>query len=55
MDGAGSLRAYAPVDISEQITRSTAEAVASEYDIAVHGLVCDFERDLERVPLGGPG
>jgi len=54
MDGTGSLRAYAPVDISEQITRSTAEAVASEYDIAVHGLVCDFERDLERVPLGGP-
>jgi len=54
MRDAGHLRAYAPVDISEQITRDTAEAIASEYDIAVHGLVCDFERDLERIPLGGP-
>jgi L-histidine N-alpha-methyltransferase len=51
---AGSLNAYAPVDISEQITRDTAGAIASEYGIAVHGLVCDFERDLERIPLGGP-
>ncbi len=54
MDKAGSLEAYAPVDISEQITRDTAEAVASEYGITVHGLVCDYERDLERMPLSGP-
>jgi L-histidine Nalpha-methyltransferase len=54
MRDAGCLEAYAPVDISEQITRSTAEAIAAEYDITVHGLVCDFERDLERIPLGGP-
>ncbi len=54
MADAGSLGAYAPVDISEEITRSTAEAVASEYAIKVHGLVCDFERDLERMPLEGP-
>ena len=54
MDDDGCLRAYAPVDISEQITRETAEAVASEYGITVHGLVCDFERDLERIPLAGP-
>jgi L-histidine Nalpha-methyltransferase len=51
---AGGLRAYAPVDISEEITRSTAEAIAGEYGIDVHGLVCDYERDLERIPLGGP-
>jgi L-histidine Nalpha-methyltransferase len=51
---AGSLSAYAPVDISEQITRDTAGAIASEYGIGVHGLVCDFERDLERIPLAGP-
>jgi L-histidine N-alpha-methyltransferase len=50
----GRLEAYAPVDISEQITRDTAEAIAGEYEVAVHGLVCDFERDLERIPLGGP-
>jgi L-histidine Nalpha-methyltransferase len=54
MRDAGCLQAYAPVDISEQITRDTAEAVASEYEITVHGLVCDFERDLERIPLEGP-
>ncbi len=54
MRDAGCLRSYAPVDISEQITRETAEAVAAEYGIAVHGLVCDFERDLERMPLEGP-
>jgi L-histidine Nalpha-methyltransferase len=54
MDDAGCLEAYAPVDISEQITRDTAEAVAGEYGIVVHGLVCDFERDLERIPLAGP-
>ena len=54
MDEAGCLEAYAPVDISEQITRDTAEAVAAEYGITVHGLVCDFERDLERIPLAGP-
>lgn len=54
MRDAGGLRAYAPVDISEEITRDTAEAVATEYGVDVHGLVCDFERDLERIPLGGP-
>jgi L-histidine Nalpha-methyltransferase len=50
----GCLRAYAPVDISEEITRRTAAAVADQYSIKVHGLVCDFERDLERIPLAGP-
>jgi L-histidine Nalpha-methyltransferase len=54
MRDVGSLESYAPVDISEQITRDTADAIASEYGITVHGLVCDFERDLERIPLGGP-
>jgi L-histidine N-alpha-methyltransferase len=54
MRDAGCLEAYAPVDISEQITRATAEAIAAEYGITVHGLVCDFERDLERIPLEGP-
>jgi L-histidine N-alpha-methyltransferase len=54
MADADCLEAYAPVDISEEITRQTAEAVASEYGITVHGLVCDFERDLERIPLAGP-
>jgi L-histidine N-alpha-methyltransferase len=54
MRDAGVLRAYAPVDISEEITRSTAAKIAEEYGIAVHGLVVDFECDLERIPLSGP-
>jgi L-histidine N-alpha-methyltransferase len=52
---ASCLKTYVPVDISEEITRETAEKVASEYDgLEVRGLVCDFELDLERVPVGGP-
>jgi L-histidine N-alpha-methyltransferase len=55
MAAAGCLEAYCPVDISEQITRETARRIAEEYDgIDVHGLVCDFELDLERMPVGGP-
>jgi L-histidine Nalpha-methyltransferase len=52
---AGCLETYCPVDISEEITRDTAERIASEYQgINVRGLVCDFEFDLERIPVGGP-
>jgi L-histidine N-alpha-methyltransferase len=55
MQCAGCLETYCPVDISEEITRDTAERIAAEYDeINVRGLVCDFEFDLERVPVGGP-
>jgi L-histidine N-alpha-methyltransferase len=55
MRGASCLETYCPVDISEEITRETADAIASEYEgIEVHGLVCDFEFDLERVPVEGP-
>ena len=55
MRDAGTLGAYCPVDISEEITRETARMIASEYDgIEVKGLVCDFEHDLERIPVGGP-
>jgi L-histidine N-alpha-methyltransferase len=51
MRDAGSLRTYVPVDISEQITRQTAEELVGEYPgLDVHGLVCDFEAHLERTP-----
>jgi len=56
MGDAGCLATYVPVDISEEITRETAEALAEEYpSLAVRGLVCDFEHDLERIPNGGDG
>jgi L-histidine N-alpha-methyltransferase len=55
MREASCLETYCPVDISEEITRDTAERIADEYDgVDVHGLVCDFEFDLERVPVEGP-
>jgi L-histidine N-alpha-methyltransferase len=49
----GELERYIPVDISEEITRATAEALAAEYPgLRVHGVVCDFERHLELLPPG---
>ena len=55
MADAGCLETYCPVDISEEITRDTARRIAEEHDgIDVRGLVCDFELDLERMPVGGP-
>ncbi len=55
MRDASCLDTYVPVDISEEITRQTAEALVEEYPgLAIRGLVCDFEHDLERIP-GGDG
>jgi L-histidine Nalpha-methyltransferase len=51
MHGAGALEAYVPVDISEEITRRTAEQLVSEYRrLRVHGVICDYETHLERIP-----
>jgi len=51
MRAAGSLDTYVPVDISEEITHQTASCLVDEYPgLAVRGLVCDFEQDLERIP-----
>jgi L-histidine Nalpha-methyltransferase len=51
MRDAGCLCTYVPVDISEEITHETAECLVDEYPgLEIHGLVCDFERHLERIP-----
>ncbi len=56
MRDADCLATYVPVDISEEITRETAESLVEEYPgLAIRGLVCDFEHDLERIPNGGGG
>jgi L-histidine N-alpha-methyltransferase len=56
MAAAGCLETYVPVDISEEITHRTAESLVGEFPgLAVHGLVCDFEAQLERVPEGRAG
>ena len=54
MRDAGSLHTYVPVDISEEITRDTAARLVGEYPgLRVHGVVCDFESDLELLPAWG--
>jgi len=51
MRAAGSLETYVPVDISEEITRRVADELVREYPgLRVHGIVCDYETHLERVP-----
>ena len=51
MRDAGTLDTYVPVDISEEITRRTAETLVGEYEgLRVHGVICDYETHLERVP-----
>jgi L-histidine N-alpha-methyltransferase len=51
MEDAGTLETYVPVDISEEITRRVADELVAEYDgLRVHGIVCDYESHLERVP-----
>jgi L-histidine N-alpha-methyltransferase len=53
MRDCGSLDTYVPVDISEEITQRTAAELVEEYPgLNVHGMVCDFEQHLERVPHG---
>ena len=54
MHETGNLETYVPVDISEEITRETAADLVDEYPgLRVHGLVCDFEADLEHLPRDG--
>ncbi|HEX8689757.1 MAG TPA: L-histidine N(alpha)-methyltransferase [Solirubrobacterales bacterium] len=56
MRDAGCLAKYVPVDISPEITHQTARSLVDEYPgLSVHGLVCDFEHDLERIPNGEGG
>jgi L-histidine N-alpha-methyltransferase len=51
MYGAGALDAYVPVDISEEVTRRAAAELVDEYPgLRVHGVICDYETHLERVP-----
>ena len=56
MRDASCLHTYVPVDISEEITHETADLLVQEYPgLAVRGLVCDFEHDLERIPTAAGG
>jgi L-histidine N-alpha-methyltransferase len=49
----GTLERYVPVDVSDSALVNAATAVAEEYpDVAVHGVVADFEAHLELLPTG---
>jgi L-histidine Nalpha-methyltransferase len=56
MAEAGTLRRYLPFDVAETVVRQTAEDLIDEYPgLNVYGVIGDFERHLDRVPLSeGP-
>jgi L-histidine N-alpha-methyltransferase len=52
--GAGTLRRFAPFDVSESTLRAAADAILTEYPgIDVAGVVGDFEHHLGCLPHGG--
>lgn len=53
MAGAGGLRRYVPFDVDVSVVEACADELVELYPgLAVHGVVGDFGRDLERVPDG---
>ena len=51
MAGRGALRRYVPFDVSESVVAGCAAELVELYPgMRVHGVVGDFERDLERLP-----
>jgi L-histidine Nalpha-methyltransferase len=53
LDG-GQARRYVPIDVSESAVADCADRLSSEYgSLAIHGIVGDFERHLDRVPRNG--
>ena len=53
MAGAGTLRRYVPVDVSGLVVERCAKELCEVYPgLVVHGLIGDFQRDLEHIPDG---
>jgi L-histidine N-alpha-methyltransferase len=53
LSAAGTLERFVPLDVSDDILRLSAEAIAERYrTISVHGIVGDFERDIGATPPG---
>ena len=49
----GTLERFVPLDVSEEVLRASAEAIADRYpSIGVHAIVGDFERHLDTLPEG---
>jgi L-histidine N-alpha-methyltransferase len=51
MAAEGALHRYVPLDVSASVVEQAAAALVEEYEsLAVHGVIGDFERHLERIP-----
>src|SRR6185295_11255951 len=51
MERAGTLWRYVPFDVAEQMVRDCTAALADAYpELAIHGIVGDFERHLGEIP-----
>jgi L-histidine Nalpha-methyltransferase len=49
-----TLERYVPVDVSESALKEAAQALRADYpELAVHGVVADFEHQLGQLPSGG--
>ena len=56
LQDAGGLRRFVPFDVSEEVLRESAIAILETYPgIEVCGIVGDFERHLDALPLAGRG
>jgi len=54
LDSAGTLERFMPLDVSEEVLRASAEAIASAYPrVFVQAIVGDFERHVGALPKGG--
>jgi len=56
MAAAGGLRQYVPIDVTDEVVRGVASDLVGDYpEMTVHGIIGDFEHDLEHIPEGdGP-
>jgi L-histidine N-alpha-methyltransferase len=53
MAGAGTLRRYVPFDVDPSVVEACAAELTELYPgLAVHGVIGDFGRDLDRIPAG---
>jgi L-histidine Nalpha-methyltransferase len=53
MAGQGNLERYVPFDVDESVVHACAVELTEIYPgLDVHGVVGDFDRDLERIPAG---
>ena len=51
LQGAGTLRQYVPLDVSESALRNAVTAIQGDYPaLAIHGVVADFTEHLDRIP-----